>query len=265
MYIFFPRAGGSMRSIFLVLIAALTVVACNSYKSKLQPQNEGNVLPAAIDYAFVNAKVFQPHCIRCHDMAGGNKGDVNLETYENVIANIDDIANSALVEKSMPPRRAGGPLGEYEQNVLKLWIDAGAPRDARSAPVETPTPEPTPVPTPSELPPPPAPPTGTPPPQPQPVIVEPTWDSIYTNVFEPKCVKCHKAGEKAEDYPLTDRAYVTDAANLLLIPGNPDESDIYTSIMRTGKGMMPPAKTGMTLSAQEKDAVRLWILNGAKD
>jgi hypothetical protein len=78
-------------------------------------------------------------------------------------------------------------------------------------------------------------------------------------------VKCHKAGEKAEDYPLTDRAYVTDAANLLLTPGNPDESDIYTSITRTDKRMMPPAKTGMTLSAQEKDAVRLWIINGAKD
>lgn len=261
-----------MRLIFLVLMAALTLAACNSYKSKLQPPDEGNVTPASIDFAFVNAKVFEPRCVRCHNLAGGNKGDVNLETYENVIANLEGIESSTLVEMTMPPRRAGGPLGAYEQNLLKLWIAAGAPRDAQSGPIENPgteptpepTPTPTPDPTPSELPPPPGP--GTPPPPtPAPVIVEPTWDSIYANIIEPKCVKCHQAGEKAEDYPLTDRAYVVDPANLMITAGSPDDSEFYTSIVRTDKRMMPPAKTGMTLSQQEKDAVRIWILNGAKD
>lgn len=255
-----------MRPLILILFAALTMAGCNSYKSKLQPtENDSTVIPAAIDYAFVNAKVFQPKCVRCHSSAGGNKGDVNLETYENVIAHLADIENDVLVEKSMPPRRAGGPLGAFEQNVLKLWIDAGAPKDAASEPV--PTPEPTPESTPEPTPTPVVTPTPivTPTPVANPVTVDPTWDSISKNIFEPKCTKCHQAGEKAEDYPLTDRAYVTDEANLLVKVGKPEESDIYIAITRQDKKTMPPAKTGMTLSEQEKEAIRIWILNGAKD
>jgi uncharacterized membrane protein len=257
-YIFSLEQGGSMRPVFLILLAALTLVACNSYKSKLQPQKDGNVIPASIDYAFVNAKVFQPYCIRCHSLAGGNKGDVNLETYENIIANLADIENEALVEKSMPPARAGGPLGAYEQNVLKLWIDSGAPKDAVSEPGPTPEPSPT-V----------APPTPTPIPAPTPVVdpvsVEPTWNSIYTNIFEPKCIKCHQAGKEGRDYPLADRAYVTDEENLFLKIGNPARSNLYIAITRQDRGIMPPPKTGMPLSDQEREAIRIWILNGAKD
>jgi uncharacterized membrane protein len=246
-----------MRPLILILLAALMTAGCNSYKSKLQPQEDSNVIPAAIDYAFVKAKVFQPKCVRCHSSAGGNKGDVNMETYENVIANLADIENDTLVEKSMPPRRAGGPLGEYEQNILKLWIDAGAPKEAASDPVPTPAPTPNSETSPA--------PTPEPTPVQNPVIVEPTWDSIYTHILEPKCVKCHQEGEKAEEYPLTDRAYVVDEANLLVKAGQPDESDLYTAIIRQDKKVMPPLKTGMTLSEQEKEAIRIWILNGAKD
>lgn len=246
---------------FFILFAAILLGACNSYKSKLSQQNEEPVSPAAIDYAFVNAKVFQPRCVRCHSSGGGNKGDVNLETYENVIANIAEIETAALVEQSMPPKRAGGPLGTFEQGILRAWIDAGAPRVAGGE--TAPKPQPTP-----ELPPPPGPgeePLPTPPVEANPVVVEPTWDSIYTHIIEPKCVKCHQAGEKAEDYPLTDRAYVTDEANMLVKAGRPDESDIYTAITRTDKHMMPPPKSGITLSDHEKEAIRIWILNGAKD
>ena len=81
----------------------------------------------------MNAKVLSPRYLRCHSDAGGNKGDVNLETYENVIANLDDVENEALNKKTMPPRRAGGPLSDYEQAILKLWIEAGAPRKAATA------------------------------------------------------------------------------------------------------------------------------------
>lgn len=241
-----------MRVIFSVLLVALALTACNSYKSKLQPQNQDMVLPSSIDYAFVSDKVFSPHCVRCHNIASGNKGGVNLETYENVIANLQAIEDTALIEKSMPPSRAGGPLGEYEQNVLKLWLDSGAPRDAHSGPAN-PTPAPTPMEPVEE------PSTGAAP------LVEPRWDSIYTHIIEPKCVSCHQVGAKAEEYPLTERTYVIDESNLMIKAGNPEGSELYTSIMRTDRRMMPPAKTGVTLSEQEKDAVRIWILNGAKD
>lgn len=269
----------------LILIAALVLAACNSYKSKLHPEDEGdsnNVTSAAIDYAFVNAKIFQPKCVRCHSSAGGNKGDVNLEAYDSVVSHLADIKKAALVERSMPPKRAGGALPASDQNILKMWIDAGAPLNAEEpgpAPTPTATPEqkPTPSPTPEVSP---TPVTGQPPAQPptqppQPpvvtpeptpfVVVDPTWDSISKNIFQPKCVKCHQAGEKAEDYALTDRAFVVDENNDILVAGDPDNSNLYKAITRTDKKMMPPARTGITLSDQEKDAIRVWILNGAKD
>lgn len=242
-----------MTAKILILFAAVSLVACNSYKSKMPARGEDQVTPASIDYAFVNAKVFEPHCVRCHSVAGGNKGDVNLESYENVIANLADIEATALVDMTMPPKRAGGPLGAYEQGVLRMWIEAGAPLNAHT-PAE-PTPTPTPLP---------AEPSPTPDGKPA-VIVEPTWDSIYANILEPKCVRCHREGRKAEEYPLTDRAYVVDEANLLLKAGDPDQSELYTSVIRQDKRMMPPAKTGMVLTEQAKEAIRIWILNGAKD
>jgi uncharacterized membrane protein len=253
--------GGAMgRTLRLILKTILStallaggVVACNSYKSKIKSADQEPLNAASINYKFVREKVFEPHCIRCHSTSGGDKGDVNLETYDQVIANLKTIEETVFIDQSMPPAKAGGPLAAYEKSVLRMWIDVGAPLEAtQPGPSPTPngTPEPTePLPTPSM----------------GPEVVESTWADIYAKIIEPKCIKCHAEGEKAEDYPLTDQAYVVDPANLLITPGNPDESEIFKSVMRTDKRTMPPVKTGMTLNDVEKSAIKLWILNGAKD
>jgi mono/diheme cytochrome c family protein len=231
-------------------------MGCNSYVSKLPAPQEIPIDAASIDYAFVNTKVFEPYCVRCHSDAGGNKGDVNLETYESVVSALTEIENVVFVERKMPPKRAGGPLSGYPLEVLKAWIEAGAPvvagKPQQKPPPTTTTPQPTPTPTPPVMPPP-------------PIVVEPTWADISSKIFQAKCVKCHSEGGKAEDDPLTDQSYVINPQNLILVPGKPEESAIIKAITREDNKRMPPAKTGMTLSPQEIETIQTWILNGAKD
>src|SRR3989338_6419887 len=120
------------RNLGLILgsvLLASGLIACNSYESKIHRGDDGPLNAAAINYQFVNAKVIEPHCIRCHDLVGGNKGEVNLETYEDVIANLATIEETVFIDESMPPQRAGGPLAAYEKSILRMWIDAGAPRE----------------------------------------------------------------------------------------------------------------------------------------
>lgn len=116
-----------MKRLLLFTLSGCLLSACNSYKSKLRPLEEESVSPASIDYQFVHLKVIEPYCLRCHNPADGNKGDVNLESYEDVMAHLRGIEETVLVDESMPPRRAGGPLAEYEKTLLKTWIEAGAP------------------------------------------------------------------------------------------------------------------------------------------
>lgn len=245
-----------MLRIFFPIFGLFLLGACNSYKSKLKPLPGESLTLTSISYQFVNAKVFTTRCLECHSSVGGNKGDVNLETYEAVVSQIHDIEEVVFGDQSMPPKKAGGPLGTYEKSILRLWIDAGVPREAGEPlpapptagdPEVTPTPKPEPTPS-GEF-----------------ESIAPTWLEISQKIFQPKCLKCHSEGEKAEDYPLTDMTYVIDPANLMVVPGDPESSELYISIVRQDKKVMPPPKTGIKLTPQEIEAVRLWILNGAKD
>ena len=296
-----------MKPQILILTAALSLVACNSYKSKIHNEDTGPITASAIDYQVVHDQIFAPYCLCCHSASGGNKGDVNLETYQNVIDNLDDIKTAVLVKQAMPPKRAGGPLASNLQQLLSTWINAGAPLDAGAvtptptpAPIVTPTPVASPSPSvtpaldaspspslspspvvPSVSPSPspsssagdqttqPPPVATNPPTQPSPItipgIVLPTWQDISDKIFNQKCIRCHSVGKKAEDDPLTDRDYVVDPKNQLVIAGHPEQSDLIKAITRQDSKRMPPAKTGLTLSDQEINAIQTWILNGAKD
>jgi len=245
----------------LLLLTFCLFLGCNSYKEKTAGPDEGPLNLSSIDFQFVSSKVLGPRCVRCHSLAGGDKGDVNLETYENVVAHLAEIEESVFREDSMPPRRAGGPLTAYEKNILRLWIDARAPEENHGG-ESTPPSNPTPIPAPSPSP---TPGVPLPPPADSGEPVAPTWEAIYEKIFAPKCIRCHAEGEKAGDYPLQDKAFVSDPANLLVVPGDYENSEIYMSITRQDKRRMPPPKTGLTLTSQEIEAIKIWILNGAKD
>lgn len=83
-----------------------------------------------LTYQYVTDQVFRPRCYKCHSDQGGNKGKVNLETYEHVYALRTKIYKVAIVRKIMPPKRAGGPLSAQEMEILGNWLMAGAPMSA---------------------------------------------------------------------------------------------------------------------------------------
>lgn len=88
-----------------------------------QPQT-----PTVLDYATVKEKVLDPKCVKCHSESGGNRGDVNLETYAKVIEQIQAVRES-VIDGSMPKK---GQLTEAQKNLILSWIDQGAPETQSS-------------------------------------------------------------------------------------------------------------------------------------
>jgi len=79
-----------------------------------------------INYATINTKVLIPKCITCHSDRGGNKGDVNLESYENVLG-LSNSIESEIESGSMPPKKK--PLTPEEKSLILKWLSMGAPKE----------------------------------------------------------------------------------------------------------------------------------------
>lgn len=101
------------------------------------PQPEPVVVPDIeldqIDFSIVTKYVLQTNCYKCHSDAGGNKGQVNLETYANVMDNLSDVKFD--IEMDMmplaPPK--GIPLTDAQKKLILSWIENGAPEKAKPA------------------------------------------------------------------------------------------------------------------------------------
>lgn len=70
----------------------------------------------------VNDRIIVPRCVECHGASGG----VNLEGYARVKNEVPAIKEVVLKYKMMPPPEKE-PLTEEELELLKKWIDQGAP------------------------------------------------------------------------------------------------------------------------------------------
>ena len=78
-------------------------------------------------------------------------------------------------------------------------------------------------------------------------------------IFNANCISCHNDGGTAPNLS-ADKAYgalISGAG--LVIPGNPEESELYHRIMGQGS-MMPP---GGMMSHSNIDLIYLWIKEGA--
>lgn len=117
----------SLFSIVSGSVTFLSLTACNFNEQKTDTDDTvTEITEADLNYANVNTKVISPYCLSCHSPAGGNRAGVNLEGYANVIARLDRVEGTVLVEGSMPP--SGSPaVSAGAAALLKAWIDAGAP------------------------------------------------------------------------------------------------------------------------------------------
>jgi uncharacterized membrane protein len=115
------KRGGRMKSLFLIL---LILTACNSYDPKNQGSGPNSAQMASPGLDTVQTFIFQPYCVRCHSSRGGEPHGVNLETYNNILLNLESIQTEAVVARTMPPR---APLPANLQQLLINWIANGAP------------------------------------------------------------------------------------------------------------------------------------------
>lgn len=200
------------------------LVSCGSNNNaNLQP-----LQPANLTYASVRANVLAPKCGECHGLAGG----LNVDSYASVQAHLAEIKHQVLEvtdRTKMPPQM---PLTSDQTNLLKAWLDAGAPE-------------------------------GTPvkiDPKPAPIALAPTFESIRQNILVPKCQICHSPVGRVSKIPLMTAADL----GTHLIAGQPDKSELVDVITRTDRRKMPPEKSRIApLSADEVTAVRGWIQAGA--
>jgi len=127
-------------------------------------------------------------------------------------------------------------LSQEELSFLWNWIKIGAPENAQN---------------------------GNPPPFLEPIL--PTFDSINSKVFQTTCKDCHNPIDSGKRVPL-DKESLLNSPLELVLPGNPEESGLIIAIERIDDKRMPPAKEGYSeLSAAAKEAITIWIQNGAAD
>lgn len=218
---------GSPSGIFVMVLVG-TLSSCGFYRPKNQ-DGGFSFNQSELSFDLVKSRVLAPRCVACHNSASA-KGGVILDNYDDVKANLGRIETAALVNQTMPPT---GPLSDSSKELLRAWIDAGAPREGSGATQPT---------------------------------LEATFTSIRKNVFEAKCVVCHTAGGTAEKVPLVDYTTLLNSPRELVLPGNPTESALVLSIEATDDNQMPPKDSGLgRLSDLEISTIKSWIQDGAKE
>lgn len=241
-----------MKSQLLTMATAIFLLSACMPSTELKPFGENPrstvVDKSQLSYALVNDRVLATRCVTCHQ-SGNARGRTNLETYELVLAKLERVRIRAIVEKTMPDDR---PLTFEEEELLRAWIEAGAPREPGG--IATPPPTPTPTPTPEATP------LPTPQPTPEPL---PNFSMIRSTIFSARCLNCHAPGESGEDVPLDTIDDLVSGEMPLVIPGDPNNSLLIKSIeRRPGAKAMPPRRFP-ALSSDEIQIIRTWIQNGA--
>lgn len=114
----------------LFILSLFLLVACNGRLNQGGAIELISTEPAPfrseeITFQIVQTKVLNQQCLMCHSKVGGNKGDINLETYEKVFENLKSIRRE-VISRDMPDKPAN-PLTEAQIDLIIRWIDAGAP------------------------------------------------------------------------------------------------------------------------------------------
>ncbi len=95
-------------------------------------------------------------------------------------------------------------------------------------------------------------------------------DTVYFRkdilpLLRSSCAKagCHDAASAADDVVLTSFSTVMQTAEVR--PGNPDNSKLYKVLIETNPSKRMPPPPLAALTPQQIEAIRKWILQGAKD
>ena len=232
-----------MNKCLVLLAASLLFFGCSYNESKIKdekapPLTQKITSPEQITYKLVHESVLQNACLRCHSAAGGNRGGINLESYQNVFKNSHQI-RIEVAGATMPP---SDKLTAEQIKLVTDWIDAGASENGKVAgelPTPAPTPPPPTVPTPGPA----------PKPTPLPIPVKISFDEVLKKVIKTNCLKCHSeiGGNSGE---LNFETYESVFENR-----NRIKNEVSTD-------QMPP-KNGVPLTIDQKKLILTWIDQGS--
>lgn len=182
-------------------------------------------------------KILSQNCTSCHGDTSGSANIYGLTDVNHLITSgliVPGQPNQSYLLRviqngAMPPN---GPISAADQETLRLWILGGTPSSGNGGnggtnPPPTPTPSPTPLPS-SDV------------------------QGRALRVLAQNCAACHgDTSGSAGVFGLQNVSHLVSAG--LIIPGNPDQSRIYTVIR---SGVMP---TSGPLSQADQDLIRQWI------
>lgn len=228
----------------------LLLAGCNFERSKVRGEPVTKTWFKAIQ-----AQVVAPHCLNCHSGMTASAG-VDLSTYESMLKKAvvpgdpDKSPFYTSINEGRMPKMASR-LSPSLIEMVRKWIEAGALEKENSTP--PPTPEP-------------------PPPPPKP---EANFAWLKKNLFDIRCVGCHRprpaVGDQAArgpagDVDMTSYQALMDSPGLMtkpIVAGSPDESGMVEQL---DKGKMPPnVEEPNKVSLGVIEAVRQWIEQGAKE
>lgn len=121
-----------LNQFFMILICLTLVSACHYRNQKGSADVDGGNSAAGDGsgsipgFATIQSQILAPRCYECHSNAGGNRGGINLESYQNV-KNMARAVNASVVNNSMPMNRS--PLTAAQKQLLASWVAAGSPEN----------------------------------------------------------------------------------------------------------------------------------------
>ncbi len=242
----------AIQSVWMLCVGMVLIGGCSYRIAKDQPKNATGVLPAAsvsdLYYANVAARVITPRCLGCHDGADASF----LGSYDAVTAAIGDIQFRVFEASGGQKMPKGGSLTPDEAGLLKAWIEAGAPLEAKVTDNGTGNGNAVPSPSPSGAP------IDEPPVLPVAVTDSDAFKkfgSVYTNVFKPSCIGCHNPKHKK-------RADLTNFLSAMKWKAEIRAEAVDTDDMPDGDALSPEQETELKAWVDAADQLDLSTIIG---
>jgi len=179
-------------------------------------------------------ELFRAKCISCHNSEAGFGGFDTIGNLDQMI--LDQLIrpangnNSRFVAASIGPASLmppGSGLNAAETQLLSDWVNLGIGRGPNT-PLDPPI-----------------------------VPFTPTFNSIFLNILQDKCLGCHRMGQARGGVRYDNYNATLNTGSV--VPGNANASEFFTEVE---SGSMP---TAGNLNAAEITIIRDWINNGAPD
>lgn len=239
----------ALKVLALSILAFSFLVGCGR-PSRMMDESALALSSASVpDFETLNKTIFTPKCIACHAAFATYEGLMS----SGVVLNKNPEQSQLYLKVASGQMPKGGPtLSEASVKAIYNWISAGSPQTVAGGGVPVPgTTDPG-----TSAP-------GTPgapgtPPAPAPGEISPTFAWIQANVFNSRCVICHRGTSAPAGLDLSSYQLISSSGRVL--PGNPAGSVLF---QRINNNTMPPG--GPALSDEVKQAIATWIQNGAKN